>query len=297
MKKGVRCILIIFTLLAAIPRAPAVITHYVGTPVTLVPGPRAGSTWYLDGEERRIRLAEMRYISRIGARDPDNPDPSDLVTREAADFPEGTVAYHGLSFIADGDNPMQIARLPVSAMFDASAPLIDNSDRYPPIFNQEDDTLNPIVAFADGLWGNFEADPAASGYFAFRFDLNADGDDLIDQLQYGWARISFSKIIDTDAYDGSDFFIIIHEWGWADIGDTDFRIGAQPSPPLSIRPGSTGGVDIFWSGTSTVYQLQHKDDLITTNWIDTPETAVLDGITNTVNTPTSADLRFYRLTE
>ncbi len=284
MKKGVRCTLTIFTLLAGAYRAPAAITHYVGTPVELTFG---RPVWYLDGAAETIELGGYFLGFGVDVRDPDNP-----VTLERAIFPWNF--GNSLRFIADDSNRRQAARLSAGTTLDASAPLvqIDRLVDYPPVFRQND----PIVTFADGMWGNFEANASASGYFAFRFDLNADGDSLTEQRQYGWARISFSEIIETDA-DDDEFSIIIHEWGWANIGDTDFRIGAQPAPPLSIARGSTGGVDLFWSGTSTVYQLQHKDDLITTNWIDTPESAVLDGITNTVNTPTSADLRFYRLTE
>ncbi len=284
MKRWVRCTLTIFTLLAAIPRAPAVITHYVGTPVEII-NKTGCNTWYLDGAAETIELCIVAVLSRLNPADP-------TVLFEDIFFP--VLRNNDLRLIADGGNPQQVARLSAGATFDASAPLVQLTGRlYPALFEGGE------LSFADGLWGKFEANAAASGYFAFRFDLNADGDDLTEQLQYGWARITFPAIVETDAFDPYDS-ITIHEWGWANIGDTDFRIGEQPSPPaplLSIAQGSAGSVDIFWPGTSTVYQLQHADDLITTNWMNTPETAVLDGITNTVNTPTSADFRFYRLTE
>ncbi len=270
------------TWLVGVYRAPAAITHYVGQSVELGLG-LVDRSWYLDGAAETIELGRL---SALGEGVP----PDNLVFLVVAYFP-GSFDQK-LRFIASGNNPMQVARLSAGTMFDASAPLVQFDRGYLPIFRQFD----PIITFADGMWGNFEADAAASGYFVFRFDLNADGDPATDHFQYGWARITFSAVAETTVAD-NQFFMIIHEWGWGDIGDTDFRIGEQPLPSLSIARGSAGGVDLFWSGTSTVYQLQHADDLITTNWMNTPEQPVLDGITNTVNTPASADFRFYRLTE
>ncbi len=195
MGKGVRCTLIIFTLLAAIPRAPAVITHYVGTPVELRRTIAGGEAWYLDGAAENIELCNYQLRGVVGVRDPDNPDTTDTVTRESVLFPFQFDS--SLRFIADDGNRRQVARLSAGATFDANAPLVQLNRfiDYPPVFSQ----FGTIVTFADGLWGNFEANAAASGYFAFRFDLNADGDDLTDQFQYGWARISLSEVVETDA--------------------------------------------------------------------------------------------------